>query len=233
MERVQMSLKAEEGDHFTLLSVFRAWSGAGGGREWCERHFVRWRALRTAQSIYDQLLPDAEDAMRGVALTDTSRPQQPGLKRKELLCRAIASGLFMNAARRCSPDAPVYRSCTVGVDREDHVLLLHIHPDSTGALSSSRAEFVVYQEVVHTAKLFMRNVTAVPAAVLLPLQRAWRYVHPLALSGREPPGAETKHQVQGCVEREPDHSTAVPVAVVAKASTDVQAARERFLKRKR
>ena len=52
------------GDHLTYLGIFEAYEYAGAGgerhqREWCERNFLRHRALRSAMKIRDQLLGDA------------------------------------------------------------------------------------------------------------------------------------------------------------------------------
>ncbi|NXU60438.1 DHX35 helicase, partial [Horornis vulcanius] len=65
--------------------------------------------------------------------------------------RCIVSGFFANAAKFHSTGA--YRTI-----RDDHEL--HIHPSSV---------LVVYNEVIQTAKYYMRDVTAVESSWLLEL----------------------------------------------------------------
>ena len=87
--------------------------------------------------------------------------------------------------------------------------------------------------MVHTSKLFMRQVTAVPADELLRLQRVWTYVHPMVLSGREAPSeptlADPANDQQDTAASEPISER--PASKVS--STALDAARERFLKRKK
>ena len=87
---------------------------------------------------------------------------------------------------------------------------------------------------MHTSRLFMRQVTAVPADELARLQRSWTYVHPLVLSGREAPLSTPAPvtpaiELQEVAETEPNGHR--PTQKVSSAALD--AARERFLKRKR
>ena len=144
IDSAQSALRDERGDHFTLLRVFREWEAAADGKEWCERHFVKLRALRNARNIYSQLLPDAK-----ACLTQTPASDRRGLssrRREELVRFSILQGLFMNAARRCSPDSTVYRSCDLVVPgASDGVRLLHLHPDSSLVAATSIADYVVYQ----------------------------------------------------------------------------------------
>ena len=58
------------------------------------------------------------------------------------------------------------------------VRMLHLHPSSS--LSFVRPpEFVVYQELVFSTKVFMRHVSAVDSAVLAALQKQYSPVHSL------------------------------------------------------
>lgn len=71
-------------------------------------------------------------------------------KRTAKLSEAIANALYMNAARRCSPDAPIYRSFDlIPTLVAEGVRLLHLHPDSSLG-QSTRSEFVVYQVLLRT-----------------------------------------------------------------------------------
>ena len=79
----------------------------------------------------------------------------------------------------------------------------------------------------------MRNVTSVPADELLRLQRSWKYVHPMVLSGREAPVEESK-LIAGEGPNENGSSESLSQKAVSRVSSStVDAARERFLQRKR
>ena len=143
IESTQSSLKDERGDHFTLLKIFRMWISSGRTKDWCETHFIKFRALKNAQNIYNQLLPDAL-----ACTTKPSTNKSLSLRsRGELVRSAILHGLFMNAARRCSPESLVYRCCDIAIPgASDGVRLMHLHPDSSLVVAHD-ADHVVYQVV--------------------------------------------------------------------------------------
>lgn len=167
MEAAWDRLRSPLGDHFTLLTVFRKWSEAGYSRAWCDDNFVKLRALRTAQRICDQLMQDVQqmsssshqpqtgEGRKSFALNSKIRNKHSTLssrRRQQAVVVAIASALFMNAARRCSPhDAAqqVFRSCDVLPSQiAEGVRLMHLHPDSalaSAAAAGSTSEYVVYQ----------------------------------------------------------------------------------------
>ena len=94
---------SREGDHITLLNVFRAYcdvplgkkKGRGGGgqerTQWCRSHFVNPRALRKAADIHGQLREHL--LALGILLASCGEDMQP-------LRRALAAGLFPHAAKR-------------------------------------------------------------------------------------------------------------------------------------
>ena len=73
------------------------------------------------------------------------------------------------------------------------VRIVHIHP--TSSLSEEGTEcphtYVLYQALVHSSKLFMKQIARADSKLLKSLQREWQYVDPYVLCGRqhERPGA--------------------------------------------
>ena len=143
IDSAQAALKDERGDHFTVLRVFRQWEAAVDGKEWCERHFVKSRALRNARNIFSQLLPDAKACL---GQPPSSGYRLSSRRREEMVRSAILRGVFMKAARRCSPDSMVYRSFDLAVPgTSEGVRLMHLHPDSSLVVATHIADHVVYQ----------------------------------------------------------------------------------------
>ncbi len=148
-----------DGDHETLRRVFDAYAATPASQRsaWCRDHFVNARALARATDVAEQLrrgiLPDAmpprlDEERSGAALTfgDDSTA----------LRRALAAGFFLQAASR-QPDGS-YRTLVGGQT-------VHIHPSSVLFKHSPPHECILYNELVKTTKLYVRDVSA--------LQRAW------------------------------------------------------------
>ncbi|KXS09304.1 P-loop containing nucleoside triphosphate hydrolase protein [Gonapodya prolifera JEL478] len=54
--RTRREFAHPSGDHMTLVRVWDAFQDSGEDREWCKRHFIHHRAVRTAGRIRDQLV---------------------------------------------------------------------------------------------------------------------------------------------------------------------------------
>jgi ATP-dependent RNA helicase DHX8/PRP22 len=87
---------SQHGDHLTLLSVFRAFTGMPKPHRsrWCRGNFCNVRALQKAEDIYHQLQQHV--AGLRMSLTATSAGPIPVLK-------SLVAGLFPHAALR-QPD---------------------------------------------------------------------------------------------------------------------------------
>jgi hypothetical protein len=90
---------------------------------------------------------------------------------------------------------------------------------------------------VHTSKVFMRHVLSVEASLLFTLQRAWRFVHPMELSGREPPldsaiGSISIPLVGESGNKAADEMAKKAVSSTSKSLLGIESAKERYLKRK-
>ncbi|NXT79966.1 DHX33 helicase, partial [Zapornia atra] len=145
-EEVQSARKkfiSSEGDHLTLLSLYRAFRKVNGNKGWCKDNFVNSRNMMLVSDIRAQL----RDICVKLSLEIKSSRLDTGNIR-----RCLAHSLFMNAAE-LQPDG-TYRT----VDSHQQVA---IHPSSV--LFHCKPACVVYNGLLHTNKCYMRDLCLVDA----------------------------------------------------------------------
>mmetsp|Transcript_24698 Transcript_24698/g.97548 ORF Transcript_24698/g.97548 Transcript_24698/m.97548 type:complete len:1215 (-) Transcript_24698:2748-6392(-) len=155
-----------EGDHLTLLAVYDAWKANRFSNPWCYENFVQSRSLKRAQDIRKQL----------ITIMDRYRLDITSAGRNYMKIRkAIVSGFFVHAAKKDPQEG--YRTLVEGQP-------VYIHPSSS--LFHIQPEWVIYHEVVHTTKEYMREVLAVESKWLVELApRFFRSSDPNRLSRRK------------------------------------------------
>ncbi|KAI9835589.1 MAG: hypothetical protein M1819_002040 [Sarea resinae] len=174
---------ADEGDHLTLLNVYRAFvsrsrTHAAG---WCRQHYLNFKALERAVRIRAQLKrylerfglkvdDDDESLTRGQHQHQQHRGQRgqrsdglaadadgSGPGKGEKIRRCLTTGFFAHAARM-QPDGS-FRTVSGGTT-------LYAHPSSV--MFNRKADWVIFHEVLETAnKTFIRDVTKVEKGWLL------------------------------------------------------------------
>lgn len=133
--------QSSEGDHITLLNIFRAYKGVNGNKQWCHDNFVNSRNIKLAMEVRKQL----KDIAVRQNLTFKSSSQDTAAIRK-----CLATGFFSNSAE---------------LQKEGHYLTLAkrkpvaIHPSS--ALFQCKPAVVIYTEVVKTTKCYMRGISII------------------------------------------------------------------------
>ena len=138
-----------EGDHLTLLAVYKAWAASGYSKTWAFDNFLQDRSLRQSQDIRKQLL----------SIMDRYRmPIRSAGSDYQLVSKAVCSGYFMHAAKKDPEEG--YKSL---VDQQP----VHVHPSS--ALFNHQPPLVVYHQLVLTSKEYMREVLAVQPQWLMEL----------------------------------------------------------------
>ncbi|KAF8197384.1 P-loop containing nucleoside triphosphate hydrolase protein [Pholiota molesta] len=125
---------AEEGDHFTLLNAYNAFTRYGRSSGWCKSHALSFRAMSRAVSIRSQL----KKYMQRFNL-----PVESCEGDSKRLARCLVSGYWRNGAR-WSPDG-TYRSVRGN-------LVLHVHPTSVLFTRKPRTGWVVFHEMEETKK---------------------------------------------------------------------------------
>ncbi|KAI1233316.1 hypothetical protein IHE44_0004486 [Lamprotornis superbus] len=148
--RQHRKFAVEEGDHLTMLNVYEAFVKHSKSSQWCQEHFLNYKGLVRASVVREQLKK---------LLVRFKVPKKSSEGDPDPVLRCIVSGFFANAAKFHSTGA--YRTI-----RDDHEL--HIHPSSV-LYAEKPPRWVVYNEVIQTAKYYMRDVTAVESSWLLEL----------------------------------------------------------------
>mmetsp|Transcript_7755 Transcript_7755/g.15640 ORF Transcript_7755/g.15640 Transcript_7755/m.15640 type:complete len:1328 (-) Transcript_7755:1924-5907(-) len=142
-----------EGDHLTLLTVYKGWEAAKFSNPWCFENFIQARSMKRAQDVRKQLTTIMDRYKLDIVSAG---------KNYKKICKAITAGFFTNAAKKDPQEG--YRTL---VDQNP----VYIHPSSS--LFNKNPEFVIYHELVLTTKEYMRNVMVIDAKWLVELAPAF------------------------------------------------------------
>ncbi|KYN05222.1 PREDICTED: putative ATP-dependent RNA helicase DHX33 [Cyphomyrmex costatus] len=135
-----------EGDHVTLLNVFRAYQSAAQKKVWCHENFLHHRNLEYGSEVRQQLAALAERANLEKASCGTNTKQ---------LRKAFLEGLYENLAE---------------LQRDQTYVTVHskqpvtIHPSST--LHGTKSPLLLFTEVVATGRCYLRGLSIIDPAWL-------------------------------------------------------------------
>uniref|UniRef100_A0A2L2YGK4 RNA helicase n=1 Tax=Parasteatoda tepidariorum TaxID=114398 RepID=A0A2L2YGK4_PARTP len=149
LKRKKMKFAVEEGDFLTLLNVYNSFL-KNKNKYWCDQHFLNYKGLLRAIEIREQL---------SKLLKKFKLPPAANKVDKDSLRKCIVSAFFANAA--FLHYTGVYKTV-----RGEHTL--HIHPESVLTFCSS-PKWVVFNEVLHSTKEYMRDITAIEPSWLYEL----------------------------------------------------------------
>ena len=139
-------------DFSTLLATYQLATEGGSIREWCSEHCVHWRAIKTAQNVCEQLGAILDRQEVGGAEEDDEETLSASMSQRAR--QSLCYGLFGNVARTV-PGRRSYRTM------DGHGTVAYIHPSSVLFGRDSSPEWVVYHELVDTAKTYMRTLCPV------------------------------------------------------------------------
>ncbi|KAE8625133.1 hypothetical protein XENTR_v10006168 [Xenopus tropicalis] len=134
---------SSEGDHITLLNIYRAFKNLGKNKDWCRENFINGRNMTMVLEVRSQL--------RDICIK-LSMPMESSRTDTRNIRQCLAHGLFMHAAE-LQPDG-TYTT----VDTHQPIA---IHPSSI--LFHCKPACVVYNELLHTSKCYMRDLCVVDA----------------------------------------------------------------------
>jgi len=202
-------------DHLTLLNVYDAWTNAGCSAGWCRQNYVDARALHRARKISDQLEAVISSKIRDKKLSSS--------KRKAAILKSLVAGYFTHSARLMPSGA--YR--VMGTELQ----LVYLHPSSGLKEREMLPAWVMYSELVHTSKPYMRQVSTIEHSWVETKLSRMKDADIFKLSGHPDPEAGKKHlpQVHGWKPADVSEVTAEK----RNTETAVDAARARFLARKK
>ncbi|XP_039127210.1 pre-mRNA-splicing factor ATP-dependent RNA helicase DEAH1 isoform X2 [Dioscorea cayenensis subsp. rotundata] len=126
------------GDHIALLNVYNSWKETNFSTQWCYENYIQVRSMKRARDIRDQL----EGLLERVEIEITASPNDLDAVKK-----AITSGFFHHSARLQKTGA--YKTVK-------NPQTVYIHPSS--GLAQVLPRWVIYHELVLTAKEYMRQV---------------------------------------------------------------------------
>ena len=138
-----------EGDHLTLLAVYKGWEASKFSNPWCFENFIQARSMKRAQDVRKQLVTIMDRYKLDILSSG---------KNYKKICMAITAGFFTNAAKK----HPQEGYLTL-VDQNP----VYIHPSS--AVFNKNPEWVIYHELVLTTKEYMRNIMVIDAKWLIEL----------------------------------------------------------------
>jgi ATP-dependent RNA helicase DHX8/PRP22 len=138
-----------EGDHITLLAVYKGWEASRFSNPWCFENFIQARSMRRAQDVRKQLVTIMDRYNLDIVSAG---------KNYKKICKAITAGYFTNAASKDPQEG--YRTL---IDQNP----VYIHPSS--ALFNKNPEWVIYHELVLTTKEYMRSVMVIDPKWLVEL----------------------------------------------------------------
>nr|XP_003705537.1 PREDICTED: pre-mRNA-splicing factor ATP-dependent RNA helicase PRP16 [Megachile rotundata]XP_012145903.1 PREDICTED: pre-mRNA-splicing factor ATP-dependent RNA helicase PRP16 [Megachile rotundata]XP_012145904.1 PREDICTED: pre-mRNA-splicing factor ATP-dependent RNA helicase PRP16 [Megachile rotundata]XP_012145905.1 PREDICTED: pre-mRNA-splicing factor ATP-dependent RNA helicase PRP16 [Megachile rotundata]XP_012145906.1 PREDICTED: pre-mRNA-splicing factor ATP-dependent RNA helicase PRP16 [Megach len=155
-----------ESDHLTYLNVYSQWKANGYSSSWCNDHFIHAKAMRKVREVRQQL----EEILKQQKMEVVSCGTDWDIVRK-----CICSAYFHQAARL--KGIGEYVNCRTGMP-------CHLHPTSALFGMGFTPDYVVYHELVMTAKEYMQCVTAVDGHWLAELGPMFFSVKETGRSGR-------------------------------------------------
>jgi len=141
----RVKFESSEGDHLTLLNVWRAFKSSNQSKEWCFNNFINGRNMKNAVEIRAQLRSLLEQA--NIPLVSAGRENNAAIR------KAFAAGFFPNAAEMNPRDPKEF--LTLAPPKQT----AFIHPSSS--LFRSNPSCVIYNELVKTNKCYMRDLCVV------------------------------------------------------------------------
>ena len=250
-----MAFRHPRGDLFSLATVFEAFcSVESNALGWADRHFLRYRALRFAKKAYDQLDSElasfVEPRISSLGLDDAIRGDDD-----DLTARALTYGLCLNAAERgihkeafvllpgagAALDAQLKADPTLlGVANDDweqpSLAVVRVEDDTAATFKGIPAAICFAELKVSSRGSFAHNVVAVDPDVLRAARRRIGAATVRHLSGR-PPAEPVKIEKSSTEKTTPSDGASLysEKGTLAPSTTtsDIDAARRRFLQRKR
>lgn len=207
-------------DFSTLLTVYQLACSSDNMRRWCREHYIHWRAINTARSIHQQLqsLLDKQQ----VSLEDEREHETLSTPLSQRVRQALCCGLF-GCVARLAPGQRSFRTM------DGHSTICYIHPGSALFSREDSLDWVIFYELVDTAKTYMRTVCPIRYAWVKDLLPQLHDIDVYRLSA-----CERREEVAEVVAKEdiPPASKKVCISPRSELKERASLARERFLARK-
>ncbi|XP_053557822.1 probable ATP-dependent RNA helicase DHX37 [Bombina bombina] len=147
------------GDLMVLLGAVGACEYSGLTPDFCARNGLRFKAMMEIRRLRGQLTTTVNSLCSGVQLYLDPKMNPPTESQVTYLRQIVMSGLGDHIARRIRPEELLdekWKNAYKTPLLEDPVF---IHPSSV--LFRQLPDFVVYQEIMETTKMYMKGVSAI------------------------------------------------------------------------
>ncbi|KAJ4427867.1 hypothetical protein ANN_23871 [Periplaneta americana] len=139
-DAVREKFQVPESDHLTYLNVYNQWKTNNYSAGWCNDHFIHVKAMRKVREVRQQLKDILVQQKIEVVSCGTEW---------DIIRKCICSAYFHQAARL--KGIGEYVNCRTGMP-------CHLHPTSALFGMGFTPDYVVYHELIMTAK-FSRKMT--------------------------------------------------------------------------
>ncbi|KAM8960068.1 putative ATP-dependent RNA helicase DHX37 [Pelodytes ibericus] len=149
------------GDLMVMLGAVGACEYSGLTPQFCEHNGLRYKAMMEVRRLRGQLTTTVNSLCSDIHLFLDPKMSPPTESQVTYLRQIVMSGLGDHIARRISSEELLdekWRNAYKTPLLEDPVF---IHPSST--MFRQLPEFVVYQEIVETTKMYMKGVSSIEA----------------------------------------------------------------------
>ncbi|XP_040272163.1 probable ATP-dependent RNA helicase DHX37 isoform X1 [Bufo bufo] len=147
------------GDLMVMLGAVGACEYSGLTPTFCERNGLRFKAMMEIRRLRGQLTTAVNSLCPDVSIFLDSKMQPPSESQVNYLRQIVMSGLGDHIARRIRPEElldDAWRNAYKTPLLEDPVF---IHPNSS--LFKQLPDFVVFQEILETTKMYMKGVSSI------------------------------------------------------------------------
>jgi len=140
---VREKFQVPESDHLTFLNAYHQWKLNGYSANWCNEHFIHIKAMRKVREVRQQL--------KDILVQQKIEIKSCGTD-WDIVRKCICAAYFHQAGRL--KGLGEYVNCRTGMP-------CHLHPTSALYGMGFTPDYVVYHELIMTAKEYMQSVTAV------------------------------------------------------------------------
>lgn len=262
-EECKLRFAHRTGDHMTYLHVWEQWLDHNKSRSWCRENWINGKVLDTAANVRSQLadvMAKLRLPIKHAPRVPVKSKKKKKLTHEEAdpvpIIKSFLTGYFTNIANKghnravfshYSPDHHLTEGMTAELDERASsaaLLALHLHPLCAFSdmldrhkIRYSELDWVVYMHVTYTNKAVMKGVSKI----------VWDWVKGGAgyerirklpktrLNGENAPNVQEMEHETVQAEAKRAHDRAIAEAEVArmKRAQEIEAIRERALKRRK
>jgi len=144
------------GDPMVLLKAVLAAEANGYTPEWCEEAGIRFKAMMEIRRLRRQLSQEVELILPGVII---NRAEEPSQTQARLLGQLLLAGCPDQVARKIPEGEAGYDAKKPGYHAGSMEQPVYLHRSSV--LRKVAPEWVIYQELFETDKVYLRGVTQI------------------------------------------------------------------------